>query len=294
MNPPGERVCVRCGSVAVAEDWRCGACGHAPPIEEGIVRLVPVPADDRAGDAEYHHEALAEAEGRHFWFVARCRLIVDAIRAHFGDARTFLDLGCGRGAVARAVRQALPHMRVVAADVGLEGLRKGRRQAPAVEFVQADARCLPWCHAFDVVGAFDVIEHLDDDGAALSGVHRVLRPGGGLVLTVPQHDWLWSAADVFSGHRRRYTRARLRGLLERAGFILVRATSFMTLVLPVLALSRVRQRDPARYDPLHELRIGVVANALLNAACAGERALIRAGASLPVGGSLLVVARRAN
>ncbi|MFP5379510.1 MAG: methyltransferase domain-containing protein, partial [Vicinamibacteria bacterium] len=141
-------------------------------------------------------------------------------------------------------------------------------------------------------GAFDVIEHLDDDVEALAHMRSAVKPGGGVILTVPQHRWLWSAVDDFSRHRRRYDRRGLTALLTRAGFRLVWATSFMALLLPLLMLSRLRPRDQASFDPTAELRIGDLANRTLGIVCAVERRLIHAGVRLPAGGSLIAVARR--
>jgi hypothetical protein len=118
-----------------------------------------------------------------------------------------------------------------------------------------------------------------------------LRPGGGLLLTVPQHPFLWSAVDDWSRHRRRYTRADLRDKLARAGFRTLCATSFTTLLLPAIYLARARPA-PAEFDPCFELRIHPAINALFGALGSIERAFIRAGGSLPAGGSLFVVAQR--
>ena len=153
-----------------------------------------------------------------------------------------------------------------------------------------DFRCLPLRAAFDVAGAFDVIEHLDDDGEALEAMRAAVKPGGGVLVTVPQHPSLWSASDDFAHHRRRYTRRELRAKIESAGLRVVRVTSFASIVLPLMAISRwIPRRE---YDPELELRIGAGANAVLSALSAIERTVIAAGLSLPAGGSLLAVAER--
>jgi hypothetical protein len=104
---------------------------------------------------------------------------------------------------------------------------------------------------------------------------------------------LWSEFDARAGHVRRYRARELREKVMEAGLEIVRMTSFVALLLPFMYLSRRAQRAPgAGYDPLAELRIAPWLNRLLEGALGAERALIRAGVSLPVGGSLLVVARR--
>ena len=143
----------------------------------------------------------------------------------------------------------------------------------------------------------DVIEHIDADRAVLEEIARALRPGGGLLLTVPQHPALWSPQDDHAHHVRRYTRSGLRRRVEAAGFEIVRVTSFTTLLLPMLAASRLRKRRQAAdtpFDVIDELRQPALVDLALEAVMSVERALIRAGLSFPAGGSLLVVARRSS
>lgn len=73
---------------------------------------------------------------------------------------------------------------------------------------QMDARAIPAEAVFDLIGAFDVIEHIEEDEAALAAIHRALAPGGVAIIAVPQHPWLWSEADDVAHHARRYSRAR--------------------------------------------------------------------------------------
>ena len=118
------------------------------------------------------------------------------------------------------------------------------------------------------------------------------RPGGGIVLTVPQHEWLWSYRDVYAKHQRRYRRKDLLAKIAGAGFERTWTTSFVTLLLPTMAASRAGQRLPEGFDPARELRVSRVANRVLGAVMAAERRMIAAGLSLPVGGSLLAVAHK--
>ena len=156
---------------------------------------------------------------------------------------------------------------------------------------QADVTRLPLRGEFDVVGAFDVLEHVPDDAAAIREIARSVRPGGGVVITVPQHAWLWSGLDEYAGHQRRYSRAALVSLVGSAGLRPVLVTSFVSLLLPALLLSRAAQRGKT-VDPLQEFRIAPAANRVAGWMMTAERALIRGGLSLPAGGSLLLVARR--
>ncbi len=287
------QICPQCGAPHHAKAWDCGRCGYTAPMAGGIPLLAPALAHGTGEDAAYLHADLSNAEDRHFWFVGRSRLVAWALAAYFPGARSFLDVGCGTGGIEKAVHHRHPSLRIVAGDVLLAGLRIAHARVPQVECVQLDIRAMPYEGEFDVAGAFDVLEHLDDDGAVLRELHRVTAPGGGVIITVPQHRWLWSAVDDFSQHRRRYARAELAERLTAAGFRVERMTSFMSFVLPLLALARLRKRTVADLDPAAELALGPLANSTLGAVCRIEAWLIRLGLSFPAGGSLLAVARRA-
>jgi SAM-dependent methyltransferase len=238
------------------------------------------------------YEVIAEAEPRSFWFRARNRLIVSTLRRHFPSAQSLLEVGCGTGFVLSALREAFPELRLVGVELFAEGLEVARRRLPDVELVQVDAARMPYEEEFDVVGAFDVLEHVEDDVAALQAIRKAMRPAGGAVLLVPQHPRLWSRMDNLAGHARRYTRRELLRKVRAAGLEPVEATSFVSTLLPAMVVSRAVRRLLRRpYDPVAELRPAGF-NRFFERVLDGERRLIERGVSLPVGGSLLVVARR--
>jgi SAM-dependent methyltransferase len=195
--------------------------------------------------------------------------------------------------VLRGIREAFPATGFTGSEVFVEGLRHAAPRLPGVRLVQMDARDIPATAAFDAIGAFDVVEHIDDDVRVLGEIHRALKPGGCMILTVPQHAWLWSAQDDIAHHVRRYTRRELVGKVQAAGFEVAQATSFVSLLLPLMMLSRLRRPDPAApVDPFREFRMPRWMNRLLYLCMQVDLAAIRIGLSLPVGGSLLVVARK--
>ena len=239
-------------------------------------------------------EPLARIEPRSFWFRARNRLIVSTIHRFFPEARSLLEVGSGTGFVLAALHEAFPALRLVGGELYAEGLEIARGRLPEeVELRQLDATQMPFEHEFDVVASFDVLEHIDDDLGVLAGMRRAVTDRGGVILLVPQHPRLWSEADVFAQHRRRYTRAGLVRKVRGAGFEVLFTSSFVTTLLPAMVAARLVSRvRPRAYDPVRELepgRLNPVFERLLDA----ERAAIDRGLSLPAGGSLLVVARAA-
>ncbi|HEX6390557.1 MAG TPA: class I SAM-dependent methyltransferase [Solirubrobacteraceae bacterium] len=235
---------------------------------------------------------LLEAEERSFWFRARRRLLVATLDRHFPYATSFLEVGCGNGHVLAGVAAQHPQMRVAGTDLSAAGLAHARQRVPRAELLQADARELPFTAEFDVVGAFDIVEHVADDRRVLGAMRAAVRPGGGMIVSVPQHPWLWSEADRFSGHQRRYTRRELQRKLTDAGLHVRAMTSFVTFPLPLMAASRAWERVSRKpYDPARELALPARVDRVLERVLDAEAALIARGASLPVGGSLLAVAR---
>ena len=121
-----------------------------------------------------------------------------------------------------------------------------------------------------------------------------LKPGGVLLLTVPQHPWLWSPIDDFSCHKRRYSATDLEGKLRSAGFSTLRSTSFTSCLLPALVASRLihRLRPEMPVTPGAEFRIPGWLNWLFEQIMAVEMALIRAGLNFPLGGSRFTISRK--
>ena len=289
------RLCLACAATFDGAGWRCPRCGFEPQVAAGFPAFAPELAHAAEGYDPAHFSVLAELESRNFWFRARNRLIVWALGRYFPGARRFLEVGCGTGFVLSGIAAAYPGLETTGSEVAAEGLGFAARRIPATRLIQMDARRIPFSGEFDVTGAFDVIEHIEDDRAVLNALHGALAPGGGLLLTVPQHPALWSEYDVRAHHVRRYRAAELRDKVVEAGLDIVRMTSFVTLLLPIMAASRVGRRAPAAdYDPLDELRISSGLNWMLEKTLDFERLLIKAGISMPAGGSLLLVARRSR
>jgi SAM-dependent methyltransferase len=230
---------------------------------------------------------LYELEERHWWFRGR-RAVIRALLDRGGaPARPrLLDAGCGTG---RNLAELAPHAAsahgVDSAGEAVEFCR--RRGLDGV--TEAVLEVLPFEDgAFDVLLATDVIEHLDDDLAALCELRRVAAPGARLLLTVPAYQWLWSAHDEAHQHRRRYTRPQLVGRVRAAGWEPLVATYFNALLLGPIAVAR---RLPGGAGSSDYDRTPRWLNAVLERPMRLEAQLIRRGTALPAGVSIGLIAR---
>jgi SAM-dependent methyltransferase len=289
------KVCTACGSTRCSDAWICSDCGNRPEVIAGFNAFAPSMALKNEGFREAYFGELAALEAGNFWFRARNDLIVWAMKTYVPDCRSFLEVGCGTGFALSGIQAAFPSIELSGSEIFSAGLAFAAKRVPSAQFYQMDARSIPFREEFDVIGAFDVLEHIDDDEAVIGQIHKALRPGGGLLASVPQHKSLWSEQDVHAHHVRRYSAAELRRKVEAAGFDVVRMVSFVSLLLPMMFASRMRMREEkaeSKFDALEALRMSRPVNTTLEAIMTIERAMIRHGLSFPAGGSLLLVARK--
>ncbi len=146
---------------------------------------------------------------------------------------------------------------------------------------------------FDLVTALDVLEHVGDDHHGLREMHRVLRPGGQMLITVPAYQWLWSQHDVALDHFRRYTLGQVRERVQQAGFEIQRLTCCISLLLPAAVALRLseRLRRPTEGPHAALIELPPWLNQLCLASVRLEAALLR-WVSLPAGVSIVCLARR--
>jgi SAM-dependent methyltransferase len=195
----------------------------------------------------HEYRRMFENEDRYWWFVSRRELVMDLISRYVAIPNpVIVDVGCGTGATASALGEVGRVVGVDFSPLALEACAsRGLR-----ELLRARAEAIPLASgSVDAVVATDVLEHLDDDLAALTEFRRILKPGGQLVLTVPAYQFLWSEHDEALMHRRRYVAAQLSDLAVRAGFKTVRLGYALSLLFP-LALGRLfKRRDRANRAP---------------------------------------------
>jgi SAM-dependent methyltransferase len=240
---------------------------------------------------------LWEVEDRHFWFRARNGAITALVASIVEDLDAgyrVLEVGCGTGNVLRHLERVCRRGHVIGLDLFHEGLRFARKRVTC-PLVQADMQQPPFRTQFEVIGLFDVLEHLPDDLAVLRSLHALLAPGGTLLLTVPAHMSLWSYFDEASCHYRRYAPRELERKLLESGFEVAFLTPYMMSIFPLVWLGRrlaARGGKSAADLASNELKITPGLNALLARLLAIEVRVLSARRRLPTGTSLLAVGKR--
>jgi len=197
---------------------------------------------------------ITEMEDRHWWFREKRHLLADELK-RLGPPGRALDIGAAGGGNTRVLRER--GWDVVATDYDENAVEIARSRG--LDAIHADARDLPLpSSSFDLVVAFEILEHIQEDDQAAAELFRVLRPGGSALISVPSGMDLWSAHDVAVSHVRRYDRAGLRKVIEDAGFVVDELWSWNVLLRPVVAL----RRRSARGNELNEHTPWLVNHAL--------------------------------
>jgi SAM-dependent methyltransferase len=238
------------------------------------------------------YERLAAVEGRMWWFRGLHDNLAGAL-AGTGRAplRTVLDAGCGTGGLLRRLAQALPEATLVGVDIDLGAAAVARGKSGRSVCVGSVAR-LPFADGgFDAILSADVLCHRGVDAATtLVQFRRCLKPGGALVLNLPAYRWLYSAHDAAVDNARRFGRAELHDMLAAAGFAGIRSAYWNSLLFPLMVLRRKLWR---RSGPVPRSDVALLPapfERAFAAVMALEGRLLRGGAALPFGGSLLAVA----
>jgi len=252
----------------------------------------------RSASVSYPASGNAEClavEDRSFWFRHRNCCIVSLVRK-YPPKGCFLDIGGGNGFVSKALTAA--GFACALLEPGIDGaLAAHARGIDPVICARLEDAALP-AASFAAAGMFDVLEHIEDEGAALTEVHRLLAPNGHLFLTVPAYQFLFSVDDIVAGHYRRYTISTLSRSLDRSGFCAKFASYIFAPLPPLIFLLRTapgkfglrRGHDPER-DAAEHAPSGIAAR-IMDRMLTAELKRIAAGRSLPFGGSCICVAER--
>ena len=181
------------------------------------------------------YNRLDELEDRHWWFAARRTILKRVIERHTAGTSNLkiLEAGCGTGGNLQML-SSMGELSAFEPDDDARRLAAGKADCTIAHGTLPDG--IPFNgEKFDLIVAFDVIEHVEQDRESLNALRASLAPGGKLIMTVPALPWLWSAHDERHHHFRRYTRSGLRAILQNAGYRPVNLTYFNTLLFPLIA-----------------------------------------------------------
>jgi SAM-dependent methyltransferase len=248
---------------------------------------------------EYYRE-YRQVEDVHWWFVGRRRILLQVLNRYIGknhaDQRRILDVGCGTGTM---LTYLAAFGKAQGVDVDEEAVGYCHERG-LLDVRLGAAETLPFDDSsFDLVTALDVLEHLDDDAAALREIGRVLRPGGQLLITVPAHRYMWGDQDEVNMHKRRYVAAEVRDRLTATGFQVLRLSYINAFLFPPIAAIRLLRRLEHRLRPRTTQRSDFrfpaprPLNFLLALIFGAEAPIVRR-VNMPIGVSILALARRST
>jgi 2-polyprenyl-3-methyl-5-hydroxy-6-metoxy-1,4-benzoquinol methylase len=240
--------------------------------------------------------ALGLDGGKSYWFDHRAHEVIHALGT-VTRVRTVWDVGAGTGSM--STRLARAGHDVVAVEPLPEGARAIARQGCSAVFCASLEQLRLPSGCLRVIGLFDVLEHIPNPRHLMIEIHRVLEPGGVLVLTVPALQALWSDDDEAAGHHRRYRQKELDEFIDSCGFD--RAMSrylFATLVVPAAVMRAVPYRFGRRRTTNEviaatskQLSPGRVVDRVIRGVLQAERFTAKR-IRLPVGLSLFGIYRR--
>ena len=233
------------------------------------------------------YDRMAELDERHWWYRARRAILTDVIarKLNLPKEARILEIGCGTGhnleMLQRFGRADGIEIDPAAREMAERRLGRpiGSAPLPALTGVEDGG--------YDMVAILDVLEHVEEDRAALESIAGKLKPGGKILITVPAHPWMWSAHDVVNHHKRRYTRKSLRKVVADAGLKLDTMSWFNSLLFPLAAAARLVGRVTGKEDSDDKLPPRPV-NAVFEAVFGLERYWV-GRLPLPPGVSLLAI-----
>jgi 2-polyprenyl-3-methyl-5-hydroxy-6-metoxy-1,4-benzoquinol methylase len=267
-------------------------------LVDGIKCFSPEVASDYADYPDSGFDLTEKNAESSFWVSSRNRLFKNIVFKYMAPAgkTKLLEIGCGTGNFISQI-VANEKLQITGSEVYLKGLFYAKKNLPSVDFIQFDVTRGKFDEQFDMITAFDVIEHVEEDVVALTNVNQLLRSGGFFIVTVPQHMLLWGKLDEIVKHKRRYSRQELVTKLKQSGFEIKYCTSFLFILFPLMLISRLLDKghsQPQSDEVALEKRVKFSngLNWILDRFMRVDEALIKAGFSLPFGGTLLIVARK--
>lgn len=236
---------------------------------------------------------MYEIEDRHFWHYGRNQIIIKYLGRYIKSSNvSYLEVGCGTGIVVSAIEQKL-NWKITGLDLSMTALRLASKRFSG-ELVRADIFRNDLIEKFDVLGLFDVLEHLSNDTSFLNRCKKYLKDDGYICITVPAGPELWSQLDLASGHKRRYTKETLIKLIEKSNLEIISINYYGFLLYPILRF--LRSRKESSINKMNILRKNLAVpfwpvNFFLKILFSIEAALLPF-VHAPIGGSLIVMCKR--
>ena len=266
-------------------------------IIDGIKCYSPQSDKDYSNYIEGGHELTDERAIKSFWVSSRNRLFKHLVRINCVKNKSHvLEIGCATGDFIGYLSE-YDDINIIGSEIYSSGLILAKRKFPHIDFIQYDVTDGVIDKKFDLITAFDVIEHIDADMDAINNIYCALNVGGIAIISVPQHQFLYGSIDRLVSHKRRYSKKELIFKLRAKGFKIKRATSFVFIPFPLMLISRLLdKKDDITISAAEALESRVVfpkiINYMLDCIMKIDEFLIRLGINLPFGGTLIVVAEK--
>jgi trans-aconitate methyltransferase len=183
-------------------------------------------------------------EQRHPWEVARARffrrIVADSCET---PPSTIIDVGSGDGWFAAQLATDVPRATLTCWDVNYTAEDLAQPLPPGITRTTT-----PPDRPAQLVLALDVLEHIEDDTAALTTINGRMAPGGQLLLTVPAFQWAFTSWDTALGHHRRYSKRQLKAVAIAAGFELTSSAYLFPELLPLVAVRKLQRNEREHAD----------------------------------------------
>ncbi|KTT71751.1 class I SAM-dependent methyltransferase [Sphingomonas endophytica] len=194
------------------------------------------------------YDRMAEHDSTHWWYRARRDILADYLtrEGRLPEKARILEIGCGTGHNLPMLA-AFGDVDAIEIDPAARAIAGQRLGKPVGDAPLPELPGVPRGH-YDLIAVLDVVEHIEDDVAALAAMRECLAPGGKILIAVPAHQWMWSAHDVVNHHHRRYSKKTLLAAIRKAGLTERGLTYFNSLLFPLAAAARVAGRLTGRDD----------------------------------------------
>jgi ubiquinone/menaquinone biosynthesis C-methylase UbiE len=242
------------------------------------------------------YEKMYAQENSYWWFQGRQKILFRMLEKYNlleNSDSCVLDIGCGTGLI-------LDEISTRSKAIGFDFSRKALsfcKKRGLENLLCGNVKHLPIADSsLDLVLALDIMEHIDDDTAMMKEIHRVLKPGGNILITVPAHKYLWSDHDEALHHFRRYSKNGFRKIIKENGFTIKKYSYVISFTFFPILIFRMIQKlihriIPSKAPKTHIIILPKRINSLLIGILDFEGILLE-HINLPVGVSLLCVAEK--